>query len=1504
MKLKKIISVALSVMMLAQSTTLVLADNNHWAQKSIDRMTSLKIVEGNEMGDFMPDNNITRAELFTILNRLTKISAISGNQIPDVAANAWYKEETDKAVTDGYVAGYDDGTIRPENNITRAEAATLISRIFGVNEFDASSFTDGASIGSWAKDGIDALASIGVISGYDDGSFRPNDNVTRAEVVTMLDKLIGHIKNDRDSKELYGKTVEGNLIVTSGRFVLENVTVNGNIYITNGATNDEVRLVNCKVTGDIFYGNNNTRAVVLEDTTANAVTAGGNGAEIVLVGKTELSKIYSNGAKISGPDYEGEAIGEIIAKGDTIIGVDASKVTVEETSLVTVKDDARVSKLSVKSSARNSEIKSTDGSIGGFETEAVCTLNGSSVKPGYSTNNVGSGSSAESENYTPSQSGGSTGGGGGGGGGGGASGPSSGAAPGVTTPYEITSMGVNVTRKESGDFAGPALVTYDRDTAFYNINIDYDDVDVKFDIAFTTGSTVKLNGIQLTSGTPYTMTNLTSGKTVVDILVFNGIQQKYAYKVTITKGAPAPAGTVEALNSVLSGLANASAAEADAISVLQAFKNAELDTAKIGLVGAYKDAFDAAGGTMTQRQFIDMVADVNANETPDNSAVLSAVASVSDTTIKTLSISDGTPSYIYTGTLDSASVANLDGAVDFYINVPSEGTYTIATIGSSVNGDTATVTVNDANTPLATTDLNPSHDDATAEEVAHGTVTLPAGLNKITVESTSQSADSKITGLLIAGEDSVYPPVGVVAIRLSADSTVRHLNTSRTNTPYVGGEYNVNADAWKATYDGQSCYRIQLTNPLTTYVYAPVAGNYTMYTIGSRSQWGPVNGTALINGTTTVTGVIAQAANDNDPERHQWQTITLNEGYNTITFNTNQNNHRLVGLDIAGPEVRVGINSVATEGATFTPAFDEATTEYSTSIDYDVNDITFTVDFTRFSKVKINSSAVTSGTPVTISVPEGNSTVTMVLYDETDAEVETYNFNITKAYASPAGTIDALNDVLADTYATPIDIMQAIANAKLVGAEIEQAVNYQAAYAAAENKPLDQRELQAGITVVNDTATPDESSVLPYVLTVNADSNMTTASVASATPSYVYYGSGTSLTEKALDDKIEFYVNAETAGTYTLFANAKTLSDSSKLTISVNGGAATQLGLTTSYIDNEIYAGTLNQGLNKITLSSSDGASNVTIKSLKVLGSNVIFIPAGVTPKAVTDTEVTSINFNTDACYAGGAGNEVAAFNGTDYEFVGVVPTVTVYLDVAAAGTYKLAAISKRGQYGSNSTTFTVTDSQGNANTVSGKISDDTIGTPAQVTIGEITLAAGTNTIKISSTTNNDKVGGLMLVPDGVQWPPMGVTPMQLSANGTVEYYATTTAPKVYDLYDGTANTAWLASYNGMSLIRLRFGSSQKIDLWVYAPEAGSYNLGVLHARQLYGYPNILGLSVNGTTVKAVGSFTYADMATATDWSMELKDWGNVTLNAGYNCITFNGNNNHTFGGFVITGLN
>ncbi|WP_130862546.1 S-layer homology domain-containing protein [Bacilliculturomica massiliensis] len=147
-------------------------------------------IEGYADGTFRPDNNMTRAEVATVLAKLSKgfdsEKSYTGD-FTDVGSD-WYRDFVNYAASNNIFSGYKDGSFRPDNRITRAEFAACLANFMGISGQGSSSFTDAG--GHWAEGYISALKEKGITAGYADNTFRPENQITRAEVVTMLNQAL------------------------------------------------------------------------------------------------------------------------------------------------------------------------------------------------------------------------------------------------------------------------------------------------------------------------------------------------------------------------------------------------------------------------------------------------------------------------------------------------------------------------------------------------------------------------------------------------------------------------------------------------------------------------------------------------------------------------------------------------------------------------------------------------------------------------------------------------------------------------------------------------------------------------------------------------------------------------------------------------------------------------------------------------------------------------------------------------------------------------------------------------------------------------------------------------------------------------------------------------------------------------------------------------------------------------------------------------------------------
>ena len=150
-------------------------------------------IVGYEDGSVQPEGDITRAEVATIFFRLLTDESRNEfwsqtNDYTDVPADAWYNNAVSTLSNAGIIDGYEDGTFKPDGNITRAEFATIAVRFFEATYDGGDLFSDIA--GHWAQDYINEAANAGIVDGYPDGTFQPQQLITRAEAMTMVNRTI------------------------------------------------------------------------------------------------------------------------------------------------------------------------------------------------------------------------------------------------------------------------------------------------------------------------------------------------------------------------------------------------------------------------------------------------------------------------------------------------------------------------------------------------------------------------------------------------------------------------------------------------------------------------------------------------------------------------------------------------------------------------------------------------------------------------------------------------------------------------------------------------------------------------------------------------------------------------------------------------------------------------------------------------------------------------------------------------------------------------------------------------------------------------------------------------------------------------------------------------------------------------------------------------------------------------------------------------------------------
>ena len=357
----------------------------HWAEASIDRWSGHGIIQGNN-GKFNPNGQLTCAHFAAILARLLKLPAAENAGFADNTPDAWHYDAINRCAAAGILKGNLNGTVTPNAPITRERAMVMLGRALGIEPIenpDLTKYADAAQVASYARGMLAALIEAGVVGGVTADQLAPQNNITRAATVTILDRSIGTYADKA------GETVnaDGKGIVL---VVADDVTVTGSVDKLLVPTNDiEVTVKGSENIDDITVSGDNSK-VILDNASADNVTLDG-----------EKSAVEAkNGAKIDNVIMSENAPGANVnaGNGTTIKNVENHAEDTSVTGNGTVKKVESNQDITVQT-------KDTDVKNSGDSKITVTDKNGKdSTVSGGSSSTTGSSSS----------SGGSSSGGGGG----------------------------------------------------------------------------------------------------------------------------------------------------------------------------------------------------------------------------------------------------------------------------------------------------------------------------------------------------------------------------------------------------------------------------------------------------------------------------------------------------------------------------------------------------------------------------------------------------------------------------------------------------------------------------------------------------------------------------------------------------------------------------------------------------------------------------------------------------------------------------------------------------------------------------------------------------------------------------------------------------------------------------------------------------------------------------------------------------------------------------------
>lgn len=222
----------------------------HWADPYLSQLMEWGVI--NQAQAQNPDRALTRADFMGIVNRAYGYHETGATPFEDVKETDWFYDDVGIAYNARYIKGTSPTTASPKDPLTRETATTILGRNMMLQESagEILDFTDARRISTWAQGTIKSSLEHYLVSGYDDGTFRPQRNVSWGEMASMVTRLIGTPLQEPGEYSLGGTF--GNVTITSPGVTLRDTVVSGDLYITGGVGLGGIQLENVTVLGRII----------------------------------------------------------------------------------------------------------------------------------------------------------------------------------------------------------------------------------------------------------------------------------------------------------------------------------------------------------------------------------------------------------------------------------------------------------------------------------------------------------------------------------------------------------------------------------------------------------------------------------------------------------------------------------------------------------------------------------------------------------------------------------------------------------------------------------------------------------------------------------------------------------------------------------------------------------------------------------------------------------------------------------------------------------------------------------------------------------------------------------------------------------------------------------------------------------------------------------------------------------------------------------------------------
>ncbi len=363
----------------------------HWAQNTLDKWYNYGYLRGYPDGLLHPNGQITRAEFVTLANSAMGYTGNTYISFSDVPKHFWGYNQISSAVAAGYVSGDRGGKFRPYTPITRQEAAVMLSRMcrLGNNAMAASAYKDSYQMPAWAKGAIGSVKVAGMMSGYRDGTFRPNAPLSRAEAVVLLNHALPYA--NYTTPTVPTPTVpmpmpmptplpvpQTQMPTTNDSYILEdsslsNRTVTGDLIISSKISSKTVKLDHVKVLGTLRVEGGST--IDARDCDIKHLLMDKKGVEFESAKSRIAHTKFASSGRISGEGFD-EVLIDKSFSSRVEIDADVDRLILDEDTDVKLYSDANIDVFEVKKYADRANIVFSNADVDEMEIHSDIRITG------------------------------------------------------------------------------------------------------------------------------------------------------------------------------------------------------------------------------------------------------------------------------------------------------------------------------------------------------------------------------------------------------------------------------------------------------------------------------------------------------------------------------------------------------------------------------------------------------------------------------------------------------------------------------------------------------------------------------------------------------------------------------------------------------------------------------------------------------------------------------------------------------------------------------------------------------------------------------------------------------------------------------------------------------------------------------------------------------------------------------------------------------------------------